>query len=259
MPDAIITLTTDFGTDSPYVAALKGVLLGINPSARLVDLSHQIPPQDIRHAAYFLADSIPYFPAGALHVIVVDPGVGTERRLLYAEVAGQRLLAPDNGCWTLLPQAEQAQPLLHLTEARYWRQPVSATFQGRDILMPVAGHLSRGLSPANLGPPLTDWVRLMEPRPTRQAGCLMGEIVFVDHFGNLISNIPADACPTSACLRIGEHEVPGRVTTYGQASPGTLVALPSSTGRLEIAVVNGNAAARLQASVGACIRIEMNG
>src|SRR3954454_24532173 len=102
MPDPIITLTTDFGADSPYVAAMKGVILGINPTARLVDLSHQIPPQDLRHEAYFLATTIPYFPREALHVVVVDPGVGTERALLYVDMAGHRLLVPDNGCWTAL-------------------------------------------------------------------------------------------------------------------------------------------------------------
>src|SRR3954447_11602409 len=100
MPDPIITLTTDFGTDSPYVAAMKGVILGINPDARLVDLSHQIPPQDLRHAAFFLAGALPYFPAGVIHVVVVDPGVGTERAVLYVEVGGHRLVVPDNGCWT---------------------------------------------------------------------------------------------------------------------------------------------------------------
>src|SRR5438128_2567541 len=116
----IITLTTDFGADSPYVAAMKGVILGINPRATLVDLSHQIPPQDVRHTAFFLAAALPWFPAGTLHVIVVDPGVGTERALLYVEVGGQRLLVPDNGCWTQLPQADTA-TVIRLIERRYWR------------------------------------------------------------------------------------------------------------------------------------------
>src|SRR5262245_9382522 len=133
MTEALVTLTTDFGEASPYVAALKGVLLTVNASARVIDLSHQIPAQDIRHTAYFLAAVVPYFPAGVIHVAVVDPGVGTTRALLYVEVAGHRLLAPDNGCWTLIgPRPLQPERVIRLEEPRYWRQTVSATFHGRD-------------------------------------------------------------------------------------------------------------------------------
>src|SRR2546423_4693941 len=151
MPDPIITLTTDFGEDSPYVASMKGVILGINPAARLVDLSHQIPAQNLIHASFFLATAVPCFPTEVLHVIVVDPGVGTERALLYVEVEGHRLLAPDNGCWTLLArQASRPARVVKLAEPRYWRQPVSATFHGRDILAPVAGHPSLRLDPQSV-------------------------------------------------------------------------------------------------------------
>src|SRR5436305_6475893 len=170
MPDPIITLTTDFGEDSPYVAAMKGVILGINPAVRLVDLSHQIPPQDVRHAAFFLASAIPCFPLGVIHVVVVDPGVGTDRALLYVDVAGHRLLLPDNGCWTLLArQAERPPSVLRLAESRFWRQVVSATFHGRDILAPVAGHLSLGVEPPSLGPVATSWVELAFPEPVQGA------------------------------------------------------------------------------------------
>src|SRR5262249_28116148 len=142
MSDIIITLTTDFGDDSPYVAAMKGVILGINPRARLVDLSHNIPAQDLRYANFFLAASIPYFPAEAIHVVVVDPGVGTDRALLYVVVDGHRLLVPDNGCWTRPANISAVPPrVIRLAEPRYWRHPVSATFHGRDILAPVAAHL----------------------------------------------------------------------------------------------------------------------
>src|SRR5712692_570889 len=123
MPDPIVTLTTDFGEESPYVAAMKGVILGINPNARLVDLSHQIPPQVVRHAAFFLASAIPYFPPGVIHVCVVDPGVGSDRALLCVEVAGHRLLVPDNGCWTELANPSgQAPIVIRLADPRYWRQ-----------------------------------------------------------------------------------------------------------------------------------------
>src|SRR5689334_23663128 len=148
----LVTLTTDFGGGSSYVAAMKGALLTVNPAARLVDLSHDLPPQDLVATAYFLADALPWFPTGTIHVVVVDPGVGTERHLLCVEWRGQHLLVPDNGCWTALI-ADNERPTVHrLAERRFWRPEVSATFHGRDILAPVAGHLSLGVAPADLGP-----------------------------------------------------------------------------------------------------------
>src|SRR5947208_810352 len=201
--EPLITLTTDFGGDSPYVAAMKGVILNLNPRARLIDLSHQIPPQDVRFAAFFLRACIPYFPPEAIHVVVVDPGVGTDRALLYVEVDGHRLLAPDNGCWTgLLGQTflsgkPVGQTLLsgkptviRLTERRFWRPTVSPTFHGRDILAPVAARLSLGEDPRSLGTPFDDWLRLEIPSPTIEPDRLVGEVIFIDHFGNLITNIP---------------------------------------------------------------------
>src|SRR5262249_13282859 len=170
MSDPIITLTTDFGDESPYVSAMKGVILSVNPAARLVDLSHRVPPQDLRYTAFFLAASIPYFPPEAIHVVVVDPGVGTERALLYVEVENRRLLTPDNGCWTRLAETASGPPtVIRLTQQRYWRQSVSATFQGRDILAPVAGHLSLGVPSATLGIPSAHWVRLEQNLPIVEA------------------------------------------------------------------------------------------
>src|SRR5436190_21067588 len=171
MADAIITLTTDFGDDSPYVAALKGVILGINPSAHLIDLSHQLPPQDLRHAAFFLASAIPCYPPNCIHVVVVDPGVGSKRKLLYVEIDDHRLLVPDNGCWTWIEQrrAGGGAHVIRLTEPRFWRQPVSPTFHGRDILAPVAAHLSLGIDARLLGSQQTDWVHLERPKPVLEA------------------------------------------------------------------------------------------
>jgi S-adenosylmethionine hydrolase len=251
MSDPIVTLTTDFGEDSPYVAAVKGVVLAVNPAARLVDLSHQIPPQDIVHAAVFLASAIPFFPSGVIHVVVVDPGVGTERDLLYIEADGHRLLAPDNGCWTLLPAASVVR---RLGEPAYWRPEVSATFHGRDILAPVAGWLSRGLDPDVLGPAVTTWERLELPPVRREGDGVRGEVILVDHFGNLITNIPGAALGPPGgqpmLVRVGTAPVERRVRTYGEAEPGALVALVSSGGYLEIAVARGSAAERLKARRG---------
>src|SRR5438874_151299 len=182
--EPLITLTTDFGGESPYVGAMKGVILGLNPRAHIIDLSHHIPPQEILFTAFFLQSSIPYFPAEALHVVVVDPGVGTDRALLYVEVKEHRLLAPDNGCWTLLAHGTEPS-VRRLIPSPFWRQPVSPTFHGRDILAPVAAHLSRGVSPDAIGEPVHDWVRWAPPTPSRGGGRITGEVVFVDHFGNL--------------------------------------------------------------------------
>jgi S-adenosylmethionine hydrolase len=255
MADPIITLTTDFGDDSPYVAAMKGVILGINPAARLVDLSHRMPPQDVRHAAYFLANAIPYFPPAVLHVVVVDPGVGTERAVLHVAVGGRRLLAPDNGCWTWLTQGVAQPPTVHrLTQPRYWREPVSATFHGRDIFASVAAHLSLGLPVADVGTPVSSWVVLVREPLVVQPDRVAGVIVFVDHFGNLITNIPGEALPRPGRpghVTVAGHAVRGCVRTYAEAEPGALVALVSSCGHLEIAVNQGNAARLLGAGVGA--------
>lgn len=259
--DYFITLTTDFGEASPYVAALKGVILDVNPTARLLDLSHRIPPQDIRHAAFFLRHALPYFPRGTIHVIVVDPGVGSDRALLYVEVAGQRLLVPDNGCWTLLAGVGENPPTVRvLTERHYWRQPVSATFHGRDILAPVAGWLSRGLNPELLGPPVADWIRLVIPDPELGPAQLKGEIVFVDDFGNLITNIPGEAFEALARgpvqVIVGAAVIDRMARTYAEAEAGTALALISSSGLLEIAINQGNAAERLRAGPGTPIIVK---
>ncbi len=252
MSSAVITLTTDFGLGSPYVPAMKGVILGIHPEARIIDLSHLIPPQDIRYTAYFLAAAIPYFAIEALHVVVVDPGVGTARDILHVEVAGHRLLVPDNGCWSALAQQLRAAPIVHrVAERRFWRSNVSHTFHGRDIFAPVAAHLSRGVTPAELGPQVQQWLEL-EPLPCEQdSQGIHGRVEFIDSFGNLITNIPAAILPAGPLrITVAGMEAPRRVHSYAEAPGGTLIALVSSTDRLEIAINQGNAASYLNARVG---------
>jgi S-adenosylmethionine hydrolase len=264
MADALITLTTDFGEGSPYVAAMKGVVLGINPTARLLDLGHGIPPQDLRHAAFFLLSTLPYFPPGVIHVVVVDPGVGGDRAILCVETGGLRLLVPDNGCWSVLDRDPERPPSVwRLAEPRYWRPAVSSTFHGRDVFAPVAAHLSLGVDPAALGPRVRSWVRLDMPQPRADGDSVSGEVVFVDHFGNLITNIPAEAlgAPPGE-LRVGRHTFRRRfrwVRSYTEAEPGTLVALVSSAGLLEVAVAQGNAARRLRAAAGTRVTVRWKG
>lgn len=258
MNDPLVTLTTDFGDDSPYVAAMKGVLLGVNPRARLIDLSHQIPPQNLRHAAFFLAAALPYFPPATLHVIVVDPGVGTERAVLHVEVAGQCLLVPDNGCWTWLPGSELA-AVRRVSNPRFFRPEVSHTFHGRDIFAPVAGHLSAGVSPSEIGEPASEWVHLDRPTPAIGPHSIIGEVIFVDRFGNLITNISAAELPVPPTrVQLGRRTLPEGwrwVRTYGEADAGSLVVLVSSVGTIEIAEVQGNAAQRLRGTTGTAVEV----
>ncbi len=254
--DPVITLTTDFGMESPYVAAMKGVIFTVNPRARIIDLSHQIPPQDLTFAAFFLQESIPFFPSTAIHVVVVDPGVGTPRNLLYVELEGHRLLAPDNGVWTPLAGG-RLKEARRLTEPRYWRPTISRTFHGRDILAPVAAHLSLGIHPDLLGPRVERWVELSWPEPRWERNRIEGEVLFVDHFGNLITNIPAEPVMSAASVRIqaGGVDIPDRVAAYGDKEAGSLVALTSSGGLLEVAEVQGNAARRLRLGRGTPVRV----
>lgn len=257
MPEPLITLTTDFGDASPYVAVMKGVILSINPAARVLDLSHRIRPQDVRHAAYFLGTAVPYFPAGTVHVCVVDPGVGSERAATCAEAAGQRLVGPDNGIFTHLLRSPTT--VHRLADRRFWRPHVSDTFHGRDIFAPVAAHLSLGVGPGDLGPVHPDPV-LLPTRPAEAVGNgWRGEVQFVDDFGNVITNIPAadvKALPVRVAIGGGHpHHVPW-VRTYAEAAPGELVCLFSSDGFFELAEVNGNAARRLGVREGAAVELE---
>jgi S-adenosylmethionine hydrolase len=257
----VITLATDFGADSPYVAAMKGVILAINPRARIIDLSHQIPPQDVQYASFFLRACSPYFSPEAIHVVVVDPGVGTNRALLYVEIDGHRILAPDNGCWTGLIQRSKPVTVLRLTESRFWRQPVSSTFHGRDILAPVAAHLSLGENPSNLGVPFEKWVRFDFKSPTTKDDLLTGEVIFIDHFGNLITNIPGPdfdrISKQPVRITVGDQLVTRQVQAYAEADAGTPVALISSMDILEVAVTNGNAAKKLGAGVGTAVSVQV--
>jgi S-adenosylmethionine hydrolase len=260
MSDPIITLTTDFGEASPYVAAMKGVILGINPQARLLDLSHQIPPQDLRSAAYFLSLAIPYFPEHVLHAVVVDPGVGSERNLLYVQVGGHRLLVPDNGCWTWLEGGAGPGPeVICLAAPQFWLPQCSHTFHGRDILAPVAARLSLGLNPVELGPVTRDWVRLPKPQAHCKGGRITGEVIFVDGFGNLLTNIPeavVSSLKPPLEIKVGAKKIERWVHHYAEGPEEEPVALFSSQNTLEIAIPNGNAGRTLGTQAGCPVIVE---
>jgi len=251
----IITLTTDFGTGSPYVGAMKGVILSINPAATIIDISHAVPAQDITRGALVLEDTTPWFPDGTIHVAVVDPGVGTARAILYARIGAQQYIAPDNGLLSRLMARWQPSMVLRLTATEHWLPAVSYTFHGRDIMAPVAARLSLGLDPRLLGPAAGQLDQLDLPLPQVIDEKVRGEVISIDSFGNLITNIAFDLLAgkpndTRACVVCGIYETFGIYHTYGEQAPGMLVALIGSAGRLELAIVGDNAAARMGVSIG---------
>lgn len=240
--NGIVALLTDYGLQDPYVGLLKGALLSVNPRARLVDLTHEVPPQEVREGSRILAAALPYFPAGTVFVAVVDPGVGTEREILGVETDRHVLLAPDNGLLGFLEP--RARRVVRIRESKYFLKPVSQTFHGRDIFAPVAGHLSRGVDLAKFGPAVRRMTALEEAAPTVAAdGALRGEVVSIDRFGNLITNIPGDLLPDARRVRItvGRRVVRSLSRSYADVRKGNLLALVGSTGHLEISVNQGSA------------------
>lgn len=251
-PSGLLTLLTDFGTRDPFVGVMKGVVLARFPGARMIDLAHELPPQDVAAGAFWLARAFPWFPPGTVHVAVVDPGVGTSRAALVACAEGHTFVGPDNG---LLAEAASADP-----DATYFRvdldslglTPQGSTFHGRDVFAPLGALLASGaLSPEEVGPPAMTMVESPVPRPLAFAGGTVGVVVVVDHFGNLLTNLAA--CPAREVLVAGR---PARVvTTYGEGEPGEPIALVNAWGFWEIAVHGGNAARSLGASGGAVVTV----
>jgi S-adenosylmethionine hydrolase len=253
-PDAtapLVTFLSDFGHRDWFVGVVHGVVLEICRRARIVDLTHEIPPGLVERAAFVLEAACPDFPAGTVHLAVVDPGVGTERRALAVRARGQHFVGPDNGIleWALSEPGAEA---VALTEERWFRHPVSRTFHGRDVFAPVAAHLACGVPLDSFGPRVTDPVR--SPRPAARAleGELSGCVMFVDRFGNALTNLTVEALAAAfprvaedaLVVRIGSRQVHGLARSYGDAPIGTLVAIIGSSGRLEIAQVGGDAASR---------------
>ncbi|MFA5110083.1 MAG: SAM-dependent chlorinase/fluorinase [Desulfobaccales bacterium] len=259
-PRPLITLLTDFGTRDAYAASLKGVILSLNPAARLVDLTHEVPPQDIRAGAFILAAAAAYFPPGAIHLAVVDPGVGSGRRALAARCRGQYWVGPDNGLFHPVFAKAPDLAIVSLENPAYFRPQVSATFHGRDIFAPVAAHLSLEVDLDRFGPRLTDPVSLGWPEPDFNPEAVRGEIIYVDGFGNLVSNIPAADLAVwlegrSVSLRLGSLSLQGLARTYADAAPGKFLALAGSHGLVEIACALDHAARRLKAGVGLPVEI----
>jgi S-adenosylmethionine hydrolase len=259
-PRPLITLLSDFGTRDAYVASMKGVMLSLNPSAKLVDLTHEVPPQDIRAGAFILAEAAAWFPPGTIHLAVVDPGVGSARRALAAACRGHFWVGPDNGLFHFAFAQDPGLGIISLENSAFFRPQVSATFHGRDIFAPVAAHLSLGVDLHCLGPKIADPVRLDFPEPEYLSEAVRGEIIHVDGFGNLISNVRAPDLTSwlggrNVSLQAGTLRLNGLAHSYADAAPGEFLALADSLGLIEIACARDNAARRLNAGVGLPVEI----
>lgn len=251
----IITLTTDFGSEDVYVGVMKGVILGIFPQARIVDLTHQVPPQDVSAAAWALKDAVPFFPPGTVHLAVVDPGVGSERRGIAVYSGKWFFVGPDNGLFSAFYPAES---IVKLSRPDLFLPQVSPTFHGRDVFAPVAARLAGGIRPPELGDEISDPVTIGLAEPMQDGDVIRGEVVRIDRFGNLITNIPASMIPPGGkvTIQVCEREIEGLSLCYGTADPDKLAALVGSSGRIEVSLPNASAASALDASIGDSVEIQ---
>jgi S-adenosylmethionine hydrolase len=247
----IITLTTDFGHADPFVGIMKGAILRITPNIHIVDLNHGIPPQDIRAAALTLAASFAYFPQGSIHVAVVDPGVGSERRPIVIHAAGHYFIGPDNGIFGLALKGQESFFIVHLSNEAYHLQPTSRTFHGRDVFAPVA----------EFGSILKDCVRLAWPAVERAGKFIVGEVIYIDRFGNLFTNIRERDLEGAQGDRIRIHlkksEIQGLSESYAAGDKGKYIALINSWGLVEVASYNDNVASRSSSKIGDKVRVEL--
>lgn len=271
-----IALLTDFGTSDGYVAAMKGVILGIIPDVTLIDITHDVAPQSIDQGAYLLGTVAPYLPPRVVVIAVVDPGVGTDRPAVAGTWTGGAWVGPDNGLWhdflglsddpsdqppdaparvAKLPPGCRA---VHLTNSAYWRPEVSPTFHGRDIFAPVGAHLARGVPLDELGPPVQELIGLPPLWERRGTGRIAGRVRHIDHFGNIVTSVPVDALGGADdwITQIAGRQLRGLKRTYGEAQSGDLLVLAGSSGQVEIAVSGGNAAQTLHVAVGAPVELE---
>lgn len=258
----VVALLTDFGTRDHYAGTLKGVILNVCPDATIVDIGHDIPAHDVLGGALELAACYRYFPHGTIFLVVVDPGVGSARRGIAADIGDFKFVAPDNGVLSAVFRDTPPKKVVELTERKYSLPTVSRTFEGRDRFAPAAGHLAKGVGLVSLGRAVSNYHSIDVPRPLATANELRGEVVRVDRFGNLITNIDHKAftqlaAAGSIAVTAGAHEVPRVVATYAEAPAGELCALFGSTDHLEIAINAGHAASALKLARGAAVTVRL--
>jgi len=257
MPAPILTLTTDFGLSDHYVGSMKGVILGICPRAQIIDISHQVNAYAIAEGGFTIAQAYRYFPRGTVHVVVVDPGVGSPRRPILVEAAGQYFVAPDNGVLGMIFAREKHRVRV-ISNTRYFRHPVSQTFHGRDIFAPVAAHVAAGVAPSRIGKIIPDYVRPAFERPSQTGPrSWAGQILKVDHFGNIVTNFAADDFPALEELAIGGARARRLVRSYEEARARELVVIAGSSGYLEVSMKQGSAAKKIGCRSGGACRIRV--
>jgi len=255
----VITLLTDFGTGDYFVGAMKGVMLSINESLAIIDISHDVPPQSISSGSFILQNSYKHFPAGSIHVAIVDPGVGSSRRALLVATEDHFFLAPDNGLLSFIFLSDRNLRIFSLENERYFLPNRSNTFHGRDIFAPVAAHLSKGISPEEFGPQIDDPIISSFPSPKMLTSSLFsGEIIHIDRFGNLITNFHSSQLPKRFSLKIGNYLIQKHQTYYAEALTDEIFSIIGSSGFLEISVLRGSAQKRLGASVGNEVILEVH-
>ncbi len=261
----IVTLTTDFGLVDHFTGAMKGVLLDVFNDVRIVDITHAIQAYDVLDGALAISEAYRYFPSGSVHMVVVDPGVGSERRPILAAVGEHYFVAPDNGVLSLVYAQAESVLVREITSSHYFRQPVSSTFHGRDVFAPVAANLAKGVDPAKFGDEITDYVRFAAPKAKlAEDGSLRGIVLKIDRYGNLITNIRASDAPQLLGgepppfrIVIGKNEITEIYGHYAQGAPGELFAIVGSMGLLEVSVNRGSAAKHLGAAKGAEVVVKM--
>jgi S-adenosyl-L-methionine hydrolase (adenosine-forming) len=257
-----ITLTTDFGHKDPFVGIMKGVILGINPSANVIDLTHGVPPQDLMAGAMVLRHAVGFFPRGTIHVAVVDPEVGTKRRPLLIEADDFFLLGPDNGLLSLALEGKQSLKGIELSNKIYHIQPTSTTFHGRDIFAPIAAYLSLGIPPDHFGHRVEDFARIPWPAVISTDQGILGKVVYVDGFGNLVTNVREEDLKAfnreHLTVCVGKIQVQGLAASYAGGLDRGIVALINSWGLLEISLYRGNAQSRLEVTTGEVVHIREN-
>jgi S-adenosylmethionine hydrolase len=257
--NSVITLTTDYGTNDHLVGVLKGVILKINPDVTIVDITHHVTPFDLLDGALAIGCAYSYFPPRTIHVVVVDPGVGTERRPLLVTAENQYFIAPDNGVLSLVYEREPNVVVRHANAEHYYLQPVSKTFHGRDIFAPVAAWLAKGGQTASMGEEITDYKRFALPKPKKSEGGLKGVVMRVDSFGNLITNFRREDLPESVLtsgkiqLQAGTHSITRLVDTFANGNNGEAIAYFGSSGYLEIGVNKSNASRALTLGRGTAV------
>ncbi len=251
MSERIITLLTDFGTQDYFVGAMKGVILSINPNAKIIDITHEIPPQDIQAGAFTIANYYKTFPPQTIHICVVDPGVGSNRRQILVETGECFFIAPDNGLLSFVYANEQDFRVSELTNEKFFRKPVSRTFHGRDVFAPIAAHLSRKVSVIELGREIKNFIQFKTSEPrTISAGKVEAEIIHIDRFGNLITNLKSENTPEKFVLEVNGKRIDTHHKYYAEAKTGEIFSILGSADFLEIVVFNDSAEDLLNVSAG---------